>query len=80
MREDVCRLILKHNDEREIRTDKRLQVLHDGLRFEIVRYEPNTGEGLKRIREHCRRELFYSGWAKTKENFVTWRGNRGWNA
>ncbi len=41
VREEVCRLIVKHTDAREIAADKRLQVFEDARRYETVRYSPN---------------------------------------
>lgn len=75
--EDVCRLISKHNDEDEIRADKRLQVFSDARRFETVRYNPNTGEGLHFMRERCRGEMFFTGWAKDRANFRQYMITRG---
>lgn len=78
VREDVCRLIYKHNDDREVRADKRLQVFSDALRYESVRFKPNTPEGLALIRERLKPELLFTGWAKEKENFRGWMIARGW--
>jgi hypothetical protein len=78
VREDVCRLIFSHADARAVREDRRLQVFADGLRYETVRLAQNTPEGLALLRERCRPEQFYSGWAKAKENFRSWMQTRGW--
>jgi hypothetical protein len=78
VREDVCRLIFRHNDAREIESDKRLQVFADSLRYETVRYSPNTEAGMALLKERCRPELFFSGWAKDRANFRQWMLTRGW--
>ncbi len=78
VREEVCRLIYKHNDEREIGTDKRLQVFSDACRFETSRLAPNTAEGMALIRERCDPRFFITGWAKDKANFRGWMIARGW--
>lgn len=78
VREEICGLIYKHNDPREIAADKRLQVFEDALRYETVRFFPNTGEGLALLKERCKPELFHTGWAKSKDNFRQWMVTRGW--
>lgn len=78
IREQVCRLILKHDDPRAIEEDKRLQVFNDARRYEMARLHPNTAEGLKVIREHCSQDKFYTGFAKDKANFRAWMLKRGW--
>jgi len=80
IREDVCRLILKHTDERAINEDKRLQVFADACRFELVRHGVNTPEGLSMLRTHAwkKPELFHGGFAKDATNFRAWMITRGW--
>jgi len=78
VREEVCHLIYKHTDPREIAHDKLLQVFSDALRYETVRMWPNTAQGLEIIRERCRAEDYFTGWAKTKENFRAYMVSRGW--
>jgi hypothetical protein len=78
VRDEVCRLILKHADERAIADDKRLQVFNDARRYELTRLYPNTSEGLKILREHCSPDKFYSGFAKEKANLRAWMLKRGW--
>lgn len=78
VREEVCRLIYKHNDAREIASDKRLQVFEDARRYETVRYSPNTADGMTLLKERCRPDLFHSGWAKDRVNFRQWMITRGW--
>ena len=78
VRDEVCRLIRKHADERAIAEDKRLQVFNDARRYEMTRLYPNTAEGLKILREHCAPDKFYSGFAKDKANLRAWMLKRGW--
>lgn len=78
VRDEVCRLILKHADPRAIAEDKRLQVFNDARRYELTRLQPNTAEGLKILREHCSPDKFYSGFAKDKSNLRAWMLKRGW--
>ncbi len=78
VREEVCRLILKHADPREIDGDKRLQVFSDARRYEIVRMSPNTSAGLAALRENCTPDKFYTGFAKDRVNLRTWMLRRGW--
>lgn len=78
IREEVCRLIAKHNDPRFVAEDKRLQVFSDAWRYELTRLHPNTAEGLKILREHCSPDKFYSGFAKDKVNLRAWMLKRGW--
>lgn len=78
VRDEVCRLIVKHDDPRAIDEDKRLQVFNDARRYEMARLYPNTAEGLKIIREHCSQDKFYTGFAKDKANFRAWMLKRGW--
>lgn len=78
VREEVCRLILKHEDPRAIDEDKRLQVFNDARRYEMSRLHPNTSEGLKILREHCAPDKFYTGFAKEKTNLRAWMLKRGW--
>jgi len=78
VRDEVCRLILKHDDPRVIAEDKRLQVFSDARRYEMTRLHPNTAEGLKILREHCSPDKFFSGFAKDKVNLRAWMLKRGW--
>lgn len=78
VRDEVCRLILKHADPRAIDEDKRLQVFNDARRYEMARMQPNTSEGLKILREWCAPEKFYTGFAKDKINLRAWMLKRGW--
>lgn len=78
IRDDVCRLILRHNDKQAITEDKRLQVFSDAVRYETARLQPNTAEGLALLRERCSVDKFITGWAKDKANFRTWMQTRGW--
>lgn len=78
VREEVCRLIFKHNDRREIEVDKRLQVFADALAYESVRVKPNTPEGLAYIREHYKPDTCYLGWSKSRDNLRGWMTYRGW--
>lgn len=78
VRDEVCRLILKHDDPRAIVEDKRLQVFNDARRYEMARLYPNTSEGLKILRDYCAPEKFYSGFAKDKTNLRAWMLKRGW--
>lgn len=78
VRDEVCRLILKHEDPRAIDEDKRLQVFSDARRYEMSRLQPNTAEGLKILREFCSPDKFYSGFAKDKSNLRAWMMKRGW--
>ena len=78
VREDVCRLIYRHNDPEAIRTDKRLQVFADVCRYELARIAPNTPEGITLLKEQVKPELFYTGWAQSKDNFRQWMVTRGW--
>ena len=78
VREEVCRLILKHADSRAIAEDARLQVFNDARRYEMSRLQPNTAAGLKNLREHCSPDKFYSGFAKDKANLRAWMLKRGW--
>ena len=76
--DEVCRLIVKHDDPRAIDEDKRLQVFNDARRYEMARLHPNTSEGLKILREFCGPEKFYTGFAKDKTNLRAWMLKRGW--
>ena len=82
VREDVCRLIYRFGqrfrDRGMISSDKRLQVLSDCVDFEVARYAPNTGEGMRLIRERFIPERTYTGFAKSKDNFRAWMRTRGW--
>lgn len=78
IREEVCRLILKHDDQREIANDKRLQVFSDARRYEMTRLNPNTSAGLATLREACAPDKFYTGFAKDRVNLRTWMLRRGW--
>jgi hypothetical protein len=78
VREEVCRLIYKHNDPEMIRTDKRLQIFADACRYDLARIAPNTLEGQLLLEEHIKPDLFYTGWAKSKDNFRAWMVTRNW--
>jgi hypothetical protein len=78
MRETVCRLIVKHNDEREIKLDKRLQVFADAVRYELCRLEPNTAPGMRLLKEHWKPETFHMGWSRDKANARAYMISRGW--
>ncbi len=78
VREEICRLIYKHNDPAEIKIDKRLQVLSDALTFELARLAPNTVEGLRILKEHVKPDRFFLGFSKNEDNFRTWMKYRGW--
>ena len=65
-------------DPRSIDEDKRLQVFADAIRYETVRYAPDTPEGLATIRVHCRPDLFHMGFSKSKDNVYAWMKTRGW--
>lgn len=78
IREDVCRLIYMHNDPRAIREDKRLQLFADACRYELARISPNTLEGTLLLKEHIKPDLFFTGWAQSKDNFRAWMVTRGW--
>lgn len=78
VREDVCKLIYHHRRAGEVRIDKRLQVFNDAVLFETARYFPNTGDGLRLLRERVKAEAFFTGWGKDKENFRAWMIARGW--
>lgn len=77
VRDEVCGLIYKHNDPREILADKRLQVFQDALRYETVRLHPNTGEGMALLKERCKPELFKTGWAADRANLRGYMISRG---
>jgi hypothetical protein len=78
IREDVCRLIYRHNDPASILEDKRLQILADGCRYELARFSPNTIEGQLLLKENIKPDLFFTGWAQSKDNFRAWMVTRGW--
>lgn len=90
VRDEVCRLIYKHTDPEFIAQDKRLQVFEDAVRFECVRYAPNTRRGLEILRQECSPEKFHLGWSKSNgeidpttgkkqpSNLETWMTTRGW--
>lgn len=78
VRDDVCRLIYKHNDPAEIRADKRLQVFEDARRYETTRYSPNTSAGMTILLARCKSELYYTGWARDKANFRNYMLYRSW--
>ncbi len=80
VREDVCRLILRHNDEREIKLDKRLQVFADARRYELARIDPNgtDGKSLAMLKREWVREKFYLGWSQDDANRRTYMITRGW--
>lgn len=78
VRDEVCRLILKHEDPRAIDEDKRLQVFNDARRYEMARLHPNTSEGLKILRDYCAPDKFFTGFAKDKTNLRAWMLKRGW--
>lgn len=78
LREDICRLIYRHNDENAIREDKRLQLFADACRYELARISPNTLEARNMLKEHCRKELYHTGWAQSPDNFRAYMVARGW--
>lgn len=78
VREETCRLIFQHNREDAIRSDKRLQVFADAVRYETTRLKQNTGEGMALLQERCTPDKFFQGWAKDKANFRGYMLFRGW--
>jgi hypothetical protein len=78
VREEICRLIYKHNDPEAIRSDKRLQVFADACRYELVRIAPNTPVGTELLARSIDPSLFYTGWARSGQNFRAWMVTRGW--
>ena len=78
VREETCRLIYKHTDEREVAVDKRLQVFQDGVRLELARLSPNTAEGIRLLKDGWKPELFFQGWAADNNNRRSWMVSRGW--
>ncbi len=78
IREDVCKLIYMHTREEEIRTDKRLQVFADAVRYELCRIGVNTAAGMALLKEHCRPDLFHSAWARDRANFRQYMLKNGW--
>ena len=78
MRESICRLIRWHNDEREIKLDKRLQVFADAVRYELCRLNTNTASGMRLLKEQWSPALFNTGWAANKANARAYMVSRGW--
>lgn len=81
-RDDVCRIILQHNDPDKVRQDPRLQVFVDALRFELTRIDPNGPVGHAVLAGFLRKSLqqnFFFGWSRSKDNLLAWmRTVRGW--
>jgi len=78
VRDEVCRFFYEPAATETIRTDKRLQVFADACRYELARLGPNTLEGTLLLKEHIKPDLFYTGWAQSKNNFRAWMVTRGW--
>lgn len=74
---EVCWLILNHGEKNT--NDRRLQVLQDADRMDIVRFYPNTHDGLRIIKKGYEADNMYTVFAKDKNNFKIWMRHRGWN-
>lgn len=81
-RDDVCRIIMQHNDPERVRQDPRLQIFVDALRFEMCRIDVNGEAGIRVLQAFLNKTeqaKFFFGWSRSRDNLLMWmRSVRGW--